>query len=252
MTALKTIVSFLDRELNVGGFKDDCHNGLQVENSGTVKRICTGVDASLPFFERAAERKADLVICHHGMSWGDSLRRITHLNYRRVKFLLDHNMAVYACHLPLDAHPRHGNNALICKALGLRALKPFGIFHGAAIGLRGSLPRPMPLSEFKRLAQDVFGQVVATMDFGRKQVRTVAVISGGAPNQVGDAGECGVDVYVTGEPNLGAFNQAQEYGINAVFAGHYASETFGVKAVAAILSKRYRIPVEFIDMRIPY
>ena len=252
MTALKTIVSFLDRELNTGGFKDDCHNGLQVENSGTVRRICTGVDASLPFFERAAELKADLVICHHGLSWGDSLRRITDLNYRRLKFLLDNDMALYACHLPLDAHPRHGNNALICKALGLRGLRPFAVYHGVPIGFRGSLPRPMPYHAFKRRAQAVFGQAADTMDFGRKQVRTVAVVSGGAANQICEAGECGVDVYVSGEPNLAAFNLAQEYGINAIFAGHYATETFGVQAVAALLSRRYRMPVEFIDMRIPY
>jgi dinuclear metal center YbgI/SA1388 family protein len=252
MTALKTIVSFLDRELNTGGFKDDCHNGLQVENSGTVRRICTGVDASLPFFERAAERKADLVICHHGLSWGDSLRRITDLNYRRLKFLLDHDMALYACHLPLDAHPRHGNNALICKALGLRELKPFGVYHGVPIGFRGALPKPMPYHAFKRRAQAVFGRTADTMDFGRKQVRTVAVVSGGAANQISEAGECGVDVYVSGEPNLAAFNLAQEYGINAIFAGHYATETFGVEAVAALLSRRYRMPVEFIDMRIHY
>lgn len=252
MTALKTLVSFLDRELNVRGFKDDCHNGLQVQNSGTVRRVCVGVDAALPFFERAAERKADLVICHHGMSWGDSLRRITDLNYRRLKFLLDHDMALYACHLPLDAHPRHGNNALICKALGLRGLRPFGVYHGVPVGFRGALPRPMSLSAFKRRAQAVFGQAADAMEFGKKQIRTVAVVSGGAANLISEAGDCGVDVYVSGEPGLGAFNLAQEYGINALFAGHYATETFGVKAVGDLLSKRYRIAVEFIDMRIPY
>ncbi|HUU46025.1 MAG TPA: Nif3-like dinuclear metal center hexameric protein [Acidobacteriota bacterium] len=132
MTTLQKIVSFLDRQLNIAAFQDDSNNGLRAQNSGKVQRACVGVDASMAFFERAAERKADLMICHHGLSWGDSLKRITGLNYRRMKFLLDRDMALYACHLPLDAHPRLGNNAQICKALGLTGLKPFGFSHGVA------------------------------------------------------------------------------------------------------------------------
>ena len=137
MTSLEIIVSFLNRELNIKAFSDDAHNGLQVENIGKIARVCVGVDASLAFFEEAAKRKADLVICHHGLSWGDSLKRITGLNYRRLKLLIDNDMALYACHLPLDAHPRYGNNAQICKAFGLRRLNPFGIYHGTPIGFSG-------------------------------------------------------------------------------------------------------------------
>lgn len=252
MTALKTIVAFLDRELNLAGFKDDSHNGLQVENSGNIRRVCVGVDASLAFFESAARLQADLVVCHHGMSWGDSLSRITDLNYKRVKFLLDHDMALYACHLPLDAHPKYGNNARICKALGLRQLQPFGAYHGVPLGFKGVLPRSMSYSEFKRRAHRVFGHTAGTMDFGKRQVRTVAVVSGGAADQIAEAGQGGVDVYVSGEPKLMAYNLAQEYRINAIFAGHYATETFGVKAVADLLSKRFHVEAGFINMKIPY
>ena len=253
MKTLKTIVSFLDRELNVKAFSDDSHNGLQVENSGKIARVCVGVDASLAFFEEALKRKADLVICHHGLSWGDSLRRISGLNYRRLKLLIDNDMALYACHLPLDAHPRHGNNAQICKAFGLRRLKPFGLYHGIPIGFSGSLPGAMPYAAFKAQAQRVFGNTtVGTMDFGKRTVRKVAIVSGGAAEQIDEAGQNGIDVYVSGEPKLMAYNLAQEYGINAIFAGHYATEVFGVKALARLLASRFRVQAEFLDMGIRF
>lgn len=252
MTSLNAIVSFLDRELNLKAFEDNSHNGLQVENSGRIANVCVGVDASLAFFKEAQKRKANLVICHHGLSWGDSLKRVTGINYQRLKFLLDHDMALYACHLPLDAHPRHGNNARICKAFGLRDLRPFGIYRGAAIGFSGSLPESMTYSAFKARAQRVFGNTLSTMDFGKHTVRTIAVVSGGAAEEIDEAGQKGIDVYVSGEPKLMAYHLAQEYGINAIFAGHYATEGFGVKALARLLASRFRLKTEFVDMGIRF
>ncbi len=252
MKKLQDIVSFLDRELDVKSIADESNNGLQVENSGRVARVCAGVDASLEFFEEAAKRKADLVICHHGLSWGDSLKRISGLNYRRLKFILDHDIALYACHLPLDLHPRLGNNAQICKAFGLRGLKPFGVYHGIPVGFRGSLPRAVPYAAFKAFCQRVFGNTVATMDFGKRIIRTVGVVSGGGADQIDDAGQLGIDVYISGEPKLMAFNLAREYGINAVFAGHYATEGFGVKALANLLSSRFGLKTEFINLGIRF
>lgn len=249
---LDRITTFLDRELGVAAFQDESHNGLQVANSGRVRRVCVGVDASMEFFRKAAALKADLLICHHGLSWGDSLKRITGINYRRIRFLLDHGMALYACHLPLDAHPRLGNNVRICQALGIRGLKPFGRYRGVEIGFRGTLPRVLPYAEFKERARVVFGNMAGTMDFGPERVRTVAVVSGGAAEEIEQAAEAGVDVYVSGEPKLMAYHLAQEYGINAVFGGHYATEVFGVKAVADELRKRFDLPAGFLDMRIRY
>ena len=210
------------------------------------------MDASLAFFEKAAEHKADMVICHHGLSWGDSLKRITGLNYRRLRFLLDHDMALYACHLPLDAHPQLGNNAQICKALGVKGRKPFGFYHGIALGFCGSLPKAMPYADFKKRAHSLFGNTVGTMDFGKRTVRTVAVVSGGGADEIAEAGEKNIDVYISGEPRLMAYHLAQEYQINAIFAGHYATEVFGVKAVAALLSSRFKVDTEFINMGIRF
>ncbi len=252
MVALHRITAFLDQELDPAAFEDSSHNGLQVENSGAIRKVCVGVDASLDFFEKALQQGADLLICHHGLSWGDSLRRITGINYRRLKFLVEHDMALYACHLPLDAHPVLGNNARIAKAFGLRKVQPFGTYHGISIGFRGTLPKAMSYALFKKRAQTVFGNVLGTMDFGSSTVRTVAIVSGGAADQVAEAGENGIDVYVSGEPKLTAWHLAREHGINAVFAGHYATETFGVKAVAARLTQRLGVKTQFIDMAVPF
>ncbi|MFH1476919.1 MAG: Nif3-like dinuclear metal center hexameric protein [Verrucomicrobiota bacterium] len=253
MKLLEVIVSLLDRELNIKAFTDESHNGLQVENSGKISRVGVGVDASLAFFEAAARHKAQMVICHHGLSWGDSLKRISGLNYRRLKFLLDHDMALYACHLPLDAHPCLGNNAQIAKALGLQRLKPFGLYHGISIGFCGTLPQAMSYAAFKLRVQRIMGNTVGTMDFGRRRIRTVAIVSGGADaEQIDEAGQKGIDVYVSGEPKLVAYHLAQEHKINAIFCGHYATEVFGVKALARLLSSRFGLQTEFINMGIRF
>lgn len=252
MPALRDIVAFLDRELRVGAFRDDSNNGLQVENSGPIRTVCCGVDATAAFFEAASAKGADLVVCHHGLSWGDSLKRLTHLNYKRVAALMRHDMALYACHLPLDAHPRLGNNACLARALGVRRLRPFGEYHGQAIGFAGSLPSPVSYATFKQRVARVTGGEPRTMDFGPSRIRTVAVITGGGSDMLEEAARKGIDVFVSGEPKLVAYHTAQEYGINAVFAGHYATEVFGVKALAAELKRRFGVETAFIDMRVPY
>ncbi len=253
MDSLATITAFLDRELDTERFRDSSHNGLQVESRGPIRRICCGVDASMAFFEAAHARKADLLICHHGISWGDSLARITAMNYRRLAFLLSHDMALYASHLPLDAHPVHGNNACIANALGLRALKPFGTYHGQTIGVAGRLPKTMSLEAFKtRVAGVMGGARLQGMDFGARQVRTVAVVSGGAADMAAEAGQAGLDVYLTGEPALSAYSVAEEYRLNVVFAGHYATEVFGVRAMGELLERKFGVQAVFIDLAVPY
>ena len=251
-TELSTIVEFLDRELWIGDFEDASHNGLQVENSGRIGRVCCGVDASMEFFEAAAGQGADLLVCHHGLSWNDSLKRISGLNYRRLKFLLDHDLALYACHLPLDAHPRCGNNILIARALKLQQVAPFGLYNGREIGFAGRLPAPVRYATFKRRVAEVMGNNVQSMDFGKKSVQSVAVISGGAAAEIEEAGRKGIDVYVSGEPALIAYSLAQEYGLNAVFAGHYATEVWGVRALGEMLAKRFGVRAECVDLKIAF
>lgn len=250
MAKLSEIIDLLDRELAINDFQDVSHNGLQLGDEREIERICTGVDASLEFFEAAEKMGAQLLICHHGISWGDSLKRITEINYRRVKYLVDHNLCLYACHLPLDAHPELGNNIRICRALKLRNLRPFGIYNGMPIGFSGDLPESVCFHSLVDSAAEVFGNINMTMDFGPGKVKTVAVVSGGAADEIEEAGRKGIDVYISGEPKLTAWHLAQEYGVNAIFAGHYATEVFGVRAVAEYLVESLDIEAHFIDLGI--
>jgi dinuclear metal center YbgI/SA1388 family protein len=253
MAELGKIVAALNRELNIEAFQDSSHNGLQVEGPGTVSKVCCGVDASMEFFEQAHARGADLLICHHGLSWGDSLKRITDLNYRRLSYLLEHKLALYACHLPLDAHASLGNNAGIARALKLRDCVPFGEYNGSLIGFAGRLAKGMAAERFRDfVARQLKATEVRCMPFGPERVRSVAVVSGGAAAEVAEAGRKGIDAYVSGEPSLVAYSLAQEYGVHALFAGHYATEVFGVRALAGFIRRRFRIEAEFVDFGVPF
>jgi len=249
---IEPLVAALDRELNIAGWTDDSINGLQIANSGRVTKIAAGVDATLPFFERAIACGANLAICHHGLSWGDSLKRITGLNYKRLSFLMRHDLAVWACHLPLDAHPRLGNNVCLARALGLQAQKPFGVYHGQMIGIRGRLAKAESPAAFQKRVARVVGNEARLLAFGKPVIRTVGIISGGGASQITDAVAEGLDAFVTGEPTLSAYNIAVQERIHAVFAGHYATERFGIRAVGEWIQRRFHLPVEFIDMGITY
>jgi dinuclear metal center YbgI/SA1388 family protein len=245
-------VDYLDRELKIGDFQDSSNNGLQVENSGELRTICCGVDASLKFFRAAKKRNAGLLICHHGLSWNDSLKRITGLNYKRLGYLMGNDMALYACHLPLDGHPRYGNNVQIAKAVGLTHLRKFAEHGGVSIGVVGTLAKPLSYERFKKRIRRIMDNPLKTMDFGKRTVKTVAVVSGGAGSDVAGAAEMGADVFLSGESSLAAYGDAQDCGINAVFAGHYVTETFGVKALAGVLKRKFKVDTEFVDLGIGF
>ncbi len=249
---LDKVVTFLDRELKLSAYTDGSNNGLQVANGGAVTRVCCGVDASLPFFEAAAAAGANLLICHHGLSWGDSLKHITGLNYRLIRFLIEHDMALWACHLPLDAHAKLGNNACIARGLGLRKLEPFCSYHGQMIGWRGELPLALSRARFHALVRRVIAANLQTMDFGPAAIRRVGIVSGSAAAEVAQAAGAGLDVYVSGEPTLQGYNLACQLGMNAVFAGHYASERFGVIAVGELLRRHFKLPSQFVDLHVTY
>ncbi|MDR2849146.1 MAG: Nif3-like dinuclear metal center hexameric protein [Verrucomicrobiota bacterium] len=249
---LDGLVSLLDTALNNSAFHDTSHNGLQIANDGAVTRVLAGVDASLRLLREAAARGADCVVCHHGLSWGDSLARVTGLNHRLVSFALAHNIAVYASHLPLDAHPRYGNNAQLCKALGLAGLKPAFVYHGQTIGFTAATAAPLTLDAFCDRVRAAVNPDLRVLAFGAARVRTVGVVSGGASEMIDQAAALGADVYLTGEPSLQGYTLAENLGQNVVFAGHYATETFGVRALAGLITRRLGIPAEFVDFKIGY
>lgn len=250
MEKLADITSFLDRELDISAFPDESNNGLQVANSGRVERICAGVCASLEFLEKAADAGADMVICHHGVSWGDSLKTITGVIYRKIKLLAENDIALYACHLPLDAHPEYGNNSLILKGLGMESLKPFGGAGGLKFGFSGTLRGHCPLPGFIEKARALFGRPPETMNFGKEKIKTAAAVSGSGAGFIAEAAEEGIDVFISGEPGLKAYNEAREHGINCIFAGHYSTETFGARRLACLLEEKFSVRAEFIDLGI--
>jgi dinuclear metal center YbgI/SA1388 family protein len=249
---LTKLVSFLDRTLDVTAFQDASNNGLQLANSGSVSCVITGVDASLRLLEKAAEQGAQCIICHHGVSWGDSLKRITGLNHRIVSYALANNIAIYAAHLPLDAHPRYGNNAQLCQALGVTHTQPAFNYHGETIGFIGSVAKPVSLSAFCDRVRKTVNPDIRVVDFGKKTIRTVGLVSGGASDMIDQAALLGADVFLTGEPSLQGFILAENLSQSTIFAGHYATETFGVRALAKLVSARMKIPAEFVDFHIPY
>ena len=253
MAKTTDIVRALNEKLDIEHFSDVSNNGLQVEmGRKEIRRVCTGVDATLPFFEAAAAQGADLVICHHGISWGDSLKRIAGLNYRIVRSLIEKDIGLYACHLPLDAHAELGNNAQIAFALGLRDLKPFGFYHGQSIGFSGTFDKPISRDAFEELIAGKVNKDVKKAAFGKEEIRTVGIISGGGAFALPEAVENGFDAFLTGELDLPTYNEALQVGANMYAAGHYATERFGVKAVGAWLEKTFGIEHAFIDFDIPY
>ncbi len=247
------LLTALADKMAIDTFEDVSNNGLQVDSRREeIRKVVTGVDATLPFFQAAAEAGADLVICHHGISWGDSLKRLSGLNYELVKFLMDHDLALWACHLPLDAHPELGNNAGICAALGIVERKPFGEYHGNTIGFSGRLPSPMPCDAFANLVRDKIGGNLHAALFGKETIETVGVISGGAADMAGQAMDAGFDAYVDGEMDLVAYNLCLQRGFNMFAPGHYATERFGVRAVGHWLERTFGIEQQFIDFDLPW
>jgi dinuclear metal center YbgI/SA1388 family protein len=252
MAKLNTLAGALDRLLDVASFDDSARNGLQVANRGRVTRVTCAVDATSATFDEAVRRGANLLVVHHGLFWGDAPACLTGMAYRHCAFLLEHDLALYAAHLPLDAHPRYGNNACMARALGLRNRRPFGLYRGHRIGTVGTLPRAVRFDTLRRRVETLLGAPPRCAEFGTPMVRRVAVISGGAGTEAAQAGEAGIDVYLTGEAQLSGYNLAREYGIHAVFGGHYATETFGVRALGEVIRRRFKLPVEFIDIPTPF
>lgn len=244
--ALQTLVSFLDSELGLSGFpEDESANGLQVEGRAGVRRIGLAVDACEYVFREASESGIDLLLVHHGLIWG-SIKSVKGLLGMRIKSLLDAGISLYACHLPLDAHPSYGNNAGILKTLGLKRMGGFGSYHGKKIGYWGRTDRPMQLAEFASLLDRRLKAKSTFIDF-RKKVRNVGVVSGAGWSVLSDMERPEIDTFVTGEPSHSAYPIAEELGINLVFSGHYATETVGIRSVEKMLSKKLGIETRFID-----
>ena len=251
MPALRGIIDHLDSLLDPAGFDDYGPNGLQVPGAPEVTKVVTGVSAQLELFERAAEADAQLVVCHHGLFWDFHTRAITPAMKGRLKVLLDHDVSLAAYHLPLDAHPEVGNNALICEALGLERAEPFGAARGAPVGWVGRSKEGMAFAELHERCRTVFGQEPLVWDAGPDLVHSVGVVSGAASSSLADAIAQGFDAFLTGEPAEHTMADAREAGVHFLACGHYATETFGVRRLGELLEERFAIVHEFVDLPNP-
>jgi len=248
MPATRAIVSYLDKYLRHQGFPDysGAANGLQLENSGGVIRIAAAVDACEPVMKAAVQRKISLLLVHHGLMWEQHSFAFTGARFRKLKLALDGDLAIYSSHLPLDAHPVVGNAAQLAKTIGMKKTEAFFPHKGEPIGIRGELSITRD-DLIERLKEATQGQPITVCPAGPAKVKKIGVVTGGAGSEVAEIARCGVDTFITGEGPHWSYTAAEELGLNVIYAGHYATETFGVRALAEHIAKKFKVPWEFID-----
>lgn len=255
-TPLTDIIAEANNLLDSARFEDYGPNGLQVPGAGEVSTLVTGVSAHVALFEQAVAANADLILVHHGLFWGSGAGPIDAALKRRLKLLFDADMSLAAYHLPLDAHPEIGNNALIARALGATGeLRPFAVHHGQPIGFIATLrsegvPAHGPEGLFAKV-EAMMDRTPLVLDSGPEVVKSVAIVTGAGTSHLPEAIEAGADAFITGEPAERAMAEAAEGGIHFLAAGHHATETFGIKALGEHLSQRFNLRHLFIDVRNP-
>jgi dinuclear metal center YbgI/SA1388 family protein len=240
------IVRFADELLEVHRFPEYGRPGLQVLGADEVTKVACGVSASLELFERAAAAGAQLVLVHHGIFWRNEPLWIDRRMRRRLEALFAADLSLAAYHLALDAHPELGNNALLARELGVEVERPF-----AEVGLGGSLHEPWSVEDICARVEAVVGRTPVAYHEGPAQVQRVAICSGGAAGELIRAAHEGYDLYLTGEPGEPSLHNARELGIHFVAAGHWATETLGVQALAQRLAEEFGLEWEFLSVESP-
>lgn len=239
------LVTWLNDYLEIDAYDDISLNGLQVEGADEVNKVVAAVDSSLTTFEQAAELGADMLIVHHGLFWGKPLA-LTGMHKRRVQYLLEKNISLYAAHIPLDAHKEVGNNWGLAPILGMTDLEDFGSWKGKPIGVKGIFPSGISLRDLADLIEKELGEAVLVHAGGELEIKTLGIISGGASWDVVTAAEEGLDAFLTGEPKHEVFYEAFERHINALYAGHYMTETVGVNLLKDKLAKEFGLATDFV------
>ena len=246
MVSAKEIAEFLNKELRIYDVEDSSCNGLQVANQGEINKIGFAVDACLDSFKKSSEAGCQLLITHHGIIW-EGIKSIRGNTYNQIKFLIENNLSLYGAHLPLDKHEKYGNNIQLANLLNLVNVKEFGYHHGSPIGFMGELEKETRLEEIKKILTNN-NMKDLTLNFGKENVKSIAIVSGGGCGELTQAINAKVDLYLTGEPLHYTYHLAKENKINVVFGGHYETETWGVKALMPLLKEKFNVEVEFIDI----
>ncbi len=248
---LSELIEFLDDFLKKGEITDSSLNGLQVGEEREISRVATSVDASLKAFEAARTKGAELLIVHHGLFW-DGPFPFSGVDYLRMKALFQGGPALYASHLPLDIHPQVGNSALLADLLELTERQPFALYKGGIyVGVSGSLPRSLSIEEVSSSLESGLKNRVEYWAFGKKEVRSVALVSGFGGDVLRE-GLKRFDLILTGGISLSFFRQAEDAGQSVVVAGHYATEKLGVRALGELLESHFGLKHSFLEMPCPY
>jgi dinuclear metal center YbgI/SA1388 family protein len=251
-TPLKDILEEIDRLLEPGRFEDYGPNGLQVPGASEVSTVATGVSAHAELFELAARAGAELLIVHHGLFWGSGPGPVDAALKRRLKLLFDADISLAGYHLPLDAHPDLGNNALLARALGAEALEPFALHEGALIGFIAQLAGDgVPIAELRSRVAEVTAREPLLFDAGPALVRRVGIVTGAGADYLAEAAALGAEAFITGEAAERTMAVARESGIHFFAAGHHATETFGVRALGEHVAERFALRHIFLDVPNP-
>jgi dinuclear metal center YbgI/SA1388 family protein len=245
------IIAYLDDLLEIDAFTDYGPNGLQVPGAEEVTIVVTGVSAQRELFEQAAAAGAELVLCHHGLFWEFLPRSIGSAMKQRLRILFEADISLAGYHLPLDAHPEVGNNALICAALGLERAEPFAEHKGRPIGIVGRSADGIPFAELRERCASAFQQEPFTWDCGPEVVHSVGIISGGAPGDFGEAIALGLDAFLTGETAEHVMADARENHVHFIAGGHYATERFGIRRLGELVAERFGVEHRFVEIPNP-
>lgn len=247
MLTLSDVCKFLDGIFTEYQCADFSNNGLQVEASGEITKVAFAVDASLETMTRAAEEKSELLVVHHGISWGGGLKRVTGIDARRMAVMFKNGVSLYACHLPLDAHEEYGNNAVIAKTLGLENTRRFYHACGMNIGICGEFSKGIMLEELEGRIIDTVSPETIVVDNTNGSVRRVGIVSGSGASAVGACREMGLDCLITGEFEHQYFSEARESGISVIAAGHYFTEAGGVNSLMELVAEKFGAGTVFIQ-----
>jgi dinuclear metal center YbgI/SA1388 family protein len=243
---LDAIVRYLDDYLRVAEVRDssEAMNGLQVANAGEVSSVAATVDACEATIRQAAAAGANLLLVHHGLFWG-GLRPLTGPTLRRTAGLTDHNIALYSSHLPLDCHPAVGNNPVLARQLGIVTRGGFGEYEGRMIGVWGELD--IDRAALVERINKLLGVNARLLPFGPSRAARIGVVTGAGGSAIREAAAAGLDTFISGEGAHWTYFDAEELGVNVIYAGHYATETVGVKALAEHLREQFDLPWVFLD-----
>lgn len=245
MAKLIEITKFLDKELKIKSIQDSSKNGLQVRCKNEVKKAGFAVDASLSTFELAKKANIDLLIVHHSLKWKPQKHREVYK--KRLGFLEKNKISLYGVHLPLDSNEKYGNNIELCRILDLIEIKKFALYKGSKIGYSGKFKKSTNLEKISGILNKKLKTKCKFYSFGKKTIKSIGIVSGGGGDHIDDAFNEKLDCFLVGEIDLGDYNRAKDFKLSIILAGHYATETLGVKALMPIISKRFKVKTVFID-----